>query len=368
MSAGKENFLKAHWDVLVLCVGLAALGAGGFYLFQALSVNPEDGAAEYEARLNATKPSHEGVAAANLEVFDKATRMAKTPPALYEIDPKSGSFLSSERRVICQKGDPEAPGKACGKPIPASLEKCPFCGIKQKYVKVEADTDHDGMPNDWEKKYGLAANDPNDAAKDADGDGFTNLEEYQAKTDPKDPESHPDYLDYLSVAGQLRQTTLPFYFNGYTPLPGGKFRFTFQRLGKTGYDSKFSPVLNEEIAGRGGRDKTGWIVTAFDQKSEMQLIKGSKTGMKKKVDVSTVTIKRAKDGKEMVIRVNDRNITIETEADLAWSRDPEKKIVVTPGSEFELKGRKYKMVKLAMKDGAVEAVVLDLKTKKEKKL
>jgi hypothetical protein len=46
------------------------------------------------------------------------------------------------------------------------------------------DTDHDGMPDEWEKKYGLDPNDPSDAAKDLDGDGYTNLEEYLNGTDP----------------------------------------------------------------------------------------------------------------------------------------------------------------------------------------
>jgi pectate lyase len=46
------------------------------------------------------------------------------------------------------------------------------------------DSDHDGMPDEWEKKYGLDPNDPSDAAKDLDGDGYTNLEEYLNGTDP----------------------------------------------------------------------------------------------------------------------------------------------------------------------------------------
>jgi hypothetical protein len=40
------------------------------------------------------------------------------------------------------------------------------------------------MPDEWEKKYGLDPNDPSDAAKDLDGDGYTNLEEYLNGTDP----------------------------------------------------------------------------------------------------------------------------------------------------------------------------------------
>ncbi len=40
------------------------------------------------------------------------------------------------------------------------------------------DSDHDGMPDSWEKANGLNPSDPSDAAKDLDNDGYTNVEEY----------------------------------------------------------------------------------------------------------------------------------------------------------------------------------------------
>ena len=40
------------------------------------------------------------------------------------------------------------------------------------------DSDHDGMPDDWERQERLNLNDPTDASGDRDGDGYTNIEEY----------------------------------------------------------------------------------------------------------------------------------------------------------------------------------------------
>jgi pectate lyase len=48
----------------------------------------------------------------------------------------------------------------------------------------DVDSDGDGMPDWWEKMYGLDPNDPSDAAKDKNGDGYTNLEKYLNGIDP----------------------------------------------------------------------------------------------------------------------------------------------------------------------------------------
>jgi hypothetical protein len=47
------------------------------------------------------------------------------------------------------------------------------------------DGDADGMPDLWESANGLSDSDPDDATRDADGDGQTNLAEYRAGTDPR---------------------------------------------------------------------------------------------------------------------------------------------------------------------------------------
>jgi len=58
-----------------------------------------------------------------------------------------------------------------------------------EFFVVTVDTDHDGIDDTWELKYSLNPSDRNDAVQDADGDGFTNLQEFLAGTDPRDPTS-----------------------------------------------------------------------------------------------------------------------------------------------------------------------------------
>ena len=51
-------------------------------------------------------------------------------------------------------------------------------------ARPPADSDHDAMPDAWEKRFGLNPNDPADGPKDRDGDGYTNVEEFLNETDP----------------------------------------------------------------------------------------------------------------------------------------------------------------------------------------
>ena len=55
------------------------------------------------------------------------------------------------------------------------------------------DCDSDGMPNCWESQYGLNPS-ANDAGADNDGDGLTNIEEYQNHTVPTSPDTDGDGL------------------------------------------------------------------------------------------------------------------------------------------------------------------------------
>lgn len=51
--------------------------------------------------------------------------------------------------------------------------------------KAPDDADHDGMPDEWERRHQFNSADASDGASDADSDGYTNVEEYLNGTDPR---------------------------------------------------------------------------------------------------------------------------------------------------------------------------------------
>lgn len=62
---------------------------------------------------------------------------------------------------------------------------------------VPADTDHDGMPDDWETQYQLNPAVDSDGSTDSDGDGFTNVEEYLNGTHPRQK------IDYTNLGNNV---------------------------------------------------------------------------------------------------------------------------------------------------------------------
>ncbi|MBU0677508.1 MAG: hypothetical protein KJ626_05270 [Verrucomicrobia bacterium] len=65
------------------------------------------------------------------------------------------------------------------------------------------DSDSDGMPDYWEDRYGLSKNSGADAGLDPDGDGFTNLQEYQNGTNPLVPDNMDSDYIHMSIASDL---------------------------------------------------------------------------------------------------------------------------------------------------------------------
>lgn len=93
------------------------------------------------------------------------------------------------------------------------------------------DNDHDGIPNQWELDHGLNPNDPNDALADPDGDGLTNIAEYNLGSDPQNHQSPSNASlpsNYLSLAaGNSSRTEAVGTTNGqFTVDPSGAATYT----------------------------------------------------------------------------------------------------------------------------------------------
>ena len=58
---------------------------------------------------------------------------------------------------------------------------------------------HPPVPNDWLEEFGLPITEADVLTQDADGDGFTNLDEWQAHTNPAAKDSRPPYTFKLKL-------------------------------------------------------------------------------------------------------------------------------------------------------------------------
>ena len=388
MAVSKTNFFKEHYDWLVAVFGLALLAGAGFLFAESLDDSPEAAQAACEREIKSQNPKYKDVPKPD-EILGKLKDAQKPPTLLDALDDTRGSFLASECRVRCQK---------CRCPIPADSEFCwnKECNFKQKAVDEEEklrsgkDDDGDGLPNEWERKFGLNPSDAADAKNDLDGDTFTNLEEFEAKTDPKNPDDHPDFLEFLS-ASNFRTESLPFILTEVRPIRDN-FRFVFEPavakkrgqvteyfVGEVAVQKKMdpAPVVGDEIVFQSAtfkkvkgkmifeEVKTGWRVLKYNKKEEFVLKPG--TEQKVRDDVSTVELERISDKRTISVQVRVKKpVAVEEQVDLVWSRGDGKPISVTTGTKFKLKNREYEVKKLAKDGNACKVTILDLETKKEK--
>jgi hypothetical protein len=203
------NWFNQNYEKLVLFIVLVMLFGSALLLIL------ETGRVRQtlnEARWEKPDVSPKMVQPAALATYD--AMRASSVQASQTSGGRTNRLLGSELRVSCIE---------CGKPIPFDASKCPFCGGIQPSI-ADIDRDGDSLPDKFENEQGLNPLDPGDALKDLDGDGFSNMEEYQSKTDLKNPADFPPPAAKLRV---VRVVSNPFKlrFQGDAKLPGGKVRY-----------------------------------------------------------------------------------------------------------------------------------------------
>ncbi len=344
----EDGFFAAHWDWLVAITGAAVLVLAVVLFVMAGGTDPDENASDSVRRALVGKKSETGVRPVEMAMFERALQFASKPPVVAEVPENDGSFLVSPRRVFC---------KLCKKPIPGDARVCPLCkGEQPEPEKQVLDTDGDGLPDEWEKKFGLNP-EVADADLDTDGDGFTNAEEFEAGTDPTDKNSHPDYLDFLKLQLPLKETFLPFFFEKAENLPGGRVRYYFRdpkaKNDYGGLGRLYNPLEGEDIG------KTGFVVKGLDRKSMKVKIAATKTdkALERTKVVSIATIERKSDGKKLEISDSEKRTAVDVQAVLAFSRGEPREVVVVPGDTFKLYNETYKVTAVkAVGKGAVVTV------------
>ena len=343
--SGNKGFFAAHYEWVAVAVGVLALAGGGLVFALSLGEGPDGAGVGENARIEQAKPSETGVNPLDMASYLLSLTGARSPKTLADVGEKDASFLASEKRVKCAKCKKAIPGDVKAVPV------CPFCGEKQaEEKKVVVDADGDGLPDEWETRDGRNPGDAADANADADGDGFTNLEEFLAKTDPANKNDHPPYIDSLSIELPLKETKMSFVFRRATKIPAGWRCEFFDPVRKDDYGRRglsLTATIGQEIASADGKYKTGFKVKKYTHKVEKRTIKGGE-GMKKEVDVSEVVVEREKDGKCITLVVSHgksvRLAPVDVQATLRYERGEVRRFDVVPGSEFDLNGEKFKVL------------------------
>lgn len=322
--------LMRHYDKVVVVAALVVLLISLAWLITA-GVRQKESVASYMREVEGLKPAKSDLEPINMDPYDRAVKSVTSPFKMMEGDEAKAGFLAPERRVMCANA-------VCKKPIPYQAEQCWFCGEKQpqaKDISADVDSNSDGVPDKWLRDQGLPPD--TDVAMDLDDDGFSVLDEYKFKTNPKDKISHPPYAEKL-VLKDLKSMRLPLVFRGVNTMPGGGKQLTFNWSGKL--PRTYWVKENEEIGDTG---YVAGMVTVKQEKRENPLT----PGRLKVVDVSTVVLKRKSDGKEIVLQVDEVGKNTDVEATLDFLID-KLELKLIENQEFKLREETYRVLAIDM--------------------
>jgi hypothetical protein len=178
------EWIKAHYDRVALIATAIFLFVSAIWIWWS--------AIQFGNRLVAQQaPPQKAASPPAVAVeLDRAAKELQHP-AQWKSSTRSGLFVP-ERHFIGADG------------LPATLQNTQV---------------HPPVPNDWFEQYALAIEDADALDQDPDGDGFSNLDEWQGNTDPTNKDSHPDYLTKLHLVSATEES-FPYMFSSWV---GGTF-------------------------------------------------------------------------------------------------------------------------------------------------
>ena len=319
--ASQKKFVTEHYDKLLLAGAGVLLVISGFYAFVKGPAAVADAERDFARQLDKFKsePADKALAEASPYAYGAALRAMGDP---WHMGGTNIAFLAAPERVACV---------SCFRPIPLSADVCPVCGTAQPsdVVGDDWDGDGDGIPDAWEKKNGLNPLDPGDAHGDPDGDGFSNKEEFDAGTDPRNPASHPPRFAFLRVA-KVEATPFPYLLSGKIRMPGDQYKF--QINGPRG--------ITHTIKKGDELDKSGFILSSYTTRKGVLKRPGLPD---KETDLFVLSFKRGVD--EVELQEGREAVSSAYEVTLFCEKDKNpKEITVKRNESFAFDGERFTLV------------------------
>ncbi len=185
---------------------------------------------------------------------------------------------------------------------------------------------HPPVPNEWFEEFGLPITEGDVLQQDPDGDGFSNLDEWQAHTNPTDKNSHADYITKLKLMS-FAQEPFRFIFSSWV---GDTYAInTIDHRQPTQFLK-----IGDTIRG------TLFKLVKFNEKAE----KG-KYGTE--VDVSELTFENAENKDEITLTKGKTTTSPESVANFLYTWGGDQRFSAKKGQEFSLKPQteiKYKLI------------------------
>ncbi len=165
------EWLRAHYDRAAVLAGALFLLLCAFFIFLSTARFSE----RYEALQN-VPPRRDKMPVGEASAMVAATARLGKPPQ-WNAGGRSGLFVPEKH----------------------------FLGADGQPVTLQNTQLHPPVPNDWIEAFGLPMTDADVLTQDADGDGFTNLDEWQGKTNPTEQSQHPPYAFKLKLRSFVKE-------------------------------------------------------------------------------------------------------------------------------------------------------------------
>ncbi|MEP6685716.1 MAG: Amuc_1099 family pilus-like system protein [Verrucomicrobiota bacterium] len=302
------DWIRSHYDRFAVLTASLFLIVCSFFIWRSAAQFGADFSANQAAAGTRKAPLSKA------EELEKAAEKLRQPPQ-WTFGGRSGLFVP-EKHFIAANG------------FPATLQTTEV---------------HPPVPNEWLEQYNLPIADGDVLEQDPDKDGFTNLDEWQGKTDPTKEDSHPDYLTKLKLKSFAQE---PFRIK-FDSRVGDTYGLNTSDLKEP---TQFRKV-GETIAG------TQFKIVKFTEKSEVNQLGTN-------VDVSELLLEHVESKEQLTLVKEKVAISPESVANFVYTWGGSQEITVKKDQQFSLKPQeeiKYKLIDV----GPGKAVIVNLQKPNE---